>query len=591
MNSQQELLDAINAISQDKNKSCDTPATVLRVDGNTVWVHIDGGADETPVQKTINCSEGETVQVRISNGSAFLVGNASAPPTDDKTANIAHFVAEGAARVAQIADEKAEEAQPAYVSYKVYYKLSETRPDTPTDDTYVAEGWTENEPLWSSDDTRAMWYSIRTKEVSKAVVWSAPLELTSYANIQVLKNAILLEVGEGNVINSIQDSNGENILDSNDEPIYGSIGDLQATNAKIVETAQNILLQVSREYLSTSDAAQTYATQTSLELTDEEIRSDVSRTYVGKGNSGVQTLSSTMLQNVHGVNIYNNTLSVGDAYAHIDGDSFDIKKCTTAGQIDDANDEMYASFGREVTVGTRLAGSTVGQYSQVHGYKGIASGNYAHGEGYYPNVSGDYSHAEGAYGEVEGDYSHAEGFAHYITGNYSHAEGFENIISGNGSHVEGSSSQVSGDYSHAEGEGAMASGYCSHAQNKNTIADSEAQTAIGKYNISDANDTYALIIGNGTANARSDALRVKWDGSVIDGSGNKISPTILTSTTIPSSATIYQFDDASIKTTSVIDIYDTIFGFAPTGMAVSDGICAITFPAQSSSHTIKLFVY
>ena len=591
MNSQQELLDAINAISQDKNKSCDTPATVLRVDGNTVWVHIDGGADETPVQKTINCSEGETVQVRISNGSAFLVGNASAPPTDDKTANIAHFVAEGAARVAQIADEKAEEAQPAYVSYKVYYKLSDTRPDTPTDDTYVAEGWTENEPLWSSDDTRAMWYSIRTKEVSKAVVWSAPLELTSYANIQVLKNAILLEVGEGNVINSIQDSNGDNILDSNDEPIYGSIGDLQATNAKIVETAQNILLQVSREYLSTSDAAQTYATQTSLELTDEEIRSDVARTYVGKGNSGVQTLSSTMLQNVNGVNIYNDTLAVGDTYAHIDGDSFDIKKCTTAGQIDDANDGMYASFGREVTVGTRLAGSTVGQYSQVHGYEGIASGNYAYGEGYYPNVSGDYSHAEGAYGEVEGDYSHAEGFAHYITGNYSHAEGFENIISGNGSHVEGSSSQVSGDYSHAEGEGTMASGYCSHAQNKNTIADSEAQTAIGKYNISDANDTYALIIGNGTANARSDALRVKWDGSVIDGSGNKISPTILTSTTIPSSATIYQFDDASIKTNSVIDIYDSIFGFAPTGMMVSDGICAITFPAQSSSHQIKLFVY
>ena len=119
MNSQQELLDAINTISQGKDKSCDIPATVLRVDADTVWVHIDGGADETPVRKTISCSEGDVVQVRISNGSAFLVGNASAPPTDDKTANIAHFVAEGAARVAQIADEKAEEAQPAYVSYKV----------------------------------------------------------------------------------------------------------------------------------------------------------------------------------------------------------------------------------------------------------------------------------------------------------------------------------------------------------------------------------------------------------------------------------------------------------------------------------------
>ena len=96
MNSQQELLDAINAISQKQDRSCDTPATVLRVEDDTVWVHIDGGADETPVRKTINCEQGETVQVRISNGSAFLVGNASAPPTDDKTANVAHFVAEQA---------------------------------------------------------------------------------------------------------------------------------------------------------------------------------------------------------------------------------------------------------------------------------------------------------------------------------------------------------------------------------------------------------------------------------------------------------------------------------------------------------------
>ena len=93
MSSQQELLNAINTISGSKDKAFDTPATVLRVDGDTVWVHIDGGADETPVLKTINCEQGETVQVRISNGNAFLVGNASAPPTDDKTANVAHFVA------------------------------------------------------------------------------------------------------------------------------------------------------------------------------------------------------------------------------------------------------------------------------------------------------------------------------------------------------------------------------------------------------------------------------------------------------------------------------------------------------------------
>ena len=111
MNSQREFIEAIKTISRDRNRPYDTPATVLRVEDDTVWVHIDGGVDETPVRKTINCEQGETVQVRISNGSAFLVGNASAPPTDDKTANVAHFVAEQADVKATDANDKATEAK------------------------------------------------------------------------------------------------------------------------------------------------------------------------------------------------------------------------------------------------------------------------------------------------------------------------------------------------------------------------------------------------------------------------------------------------------------------------------------------------
>ena len=562
MNSQQELLDAINAISQDKNKSCDTPATVLRVDGNTVWVHIDGGADETPVQKTINCSEGETVQVRISNGSAFLVGNASAPPTDDKTANIAHFVAEGAARVAQIADEKAEEAQPAYVSYKVYYKLSETRPETPTDDTYVAEGWTENEPLWSSDDTRAMWYSIRTKEVSKAVVWSAPLELTSYANIQVLKNAILLEVGEGNVINSIQDSNGENILDSNDEPIYGSIGDLQATNAKIVETAQNILLQVSREYLSTSDAAQTYATQTSLELTDEEIRSDVSRTYVGKGNSGVQTLSSTMLQNVHGVNIYNNTLAVGDTYAHIDGDSFDIKEATTAGTIDDANDTIIASFGAQ---------------SYIQSFAG--SGDYTKLLMTDSNIRLiDHDRFTGDYGWVI-DRDKIETFS----GALSEVSAGINLSSGNiGIGFSGLDTSSIAEIN-VDGNSRFFL-YDDSIGSKSTEIENCKITCLFEPNVT--------VPGAVDPRTVVDAGEIRLTGDVYDYSdGYKKTPTVLTSSTISAATTTYTFADNRITADSTVEVFDEIDGFEYTTCSASAGSCTITFPAQSTSHKIKLHVW
>ena len=63
--------------------------------------------------------------------------------------------------------------------------------------------------------------------------------------------------------------------------------------------------------------------------------------------------------------------------------------------------------------------------------------------------------------------------------------------------------------------------YQTHAQNCYTKASSDNQTAIGKYNVEDANDTYAFIIGNGTAdNARSNAFTVDWSGNVTFGGQN-----------------------------------------------------------------------
>ena len=67
----------------------DTQAMVLRVEGDTLWVHIPGGADETPVQRTINASPGDTIQIRVGGGTAWAVGNATAPPTDDTVATAA----------------------------------------------------------------------------------------------------------------------------------------------------------------------------------------------------------------------------------------------------------------------------------------------------------------------------------------------------------------------------------------------------------------------------------------------------------------------------------------------------------------------
>ena len=81
---------------ENKPEAYDTGATITRIENGVAWVHIPGGVDETPVKLTIAAEVGDEVQVRVSGGSAFLVGNATAPPTDDKVANKAQKTADRA---------------------------------------------------------------------------------------------------------------------------------------------------------------------------------------------------------------------------------------------------------------------------------------------------------------------------------------------------------------------------------------------------------------------------------------------------------------------------------------------------------------
>lgn len=82
-----------SAMKESKTKAYDTVAKVLRVDEKTAYVHIDGGADETPAQMAINCKSGDTVKIRVSGGKAWLTGNLTSPPTDDTAANEANKTA------------------------------------------------------------------------------------------------------------------------------------------------------------------------------------------------------------------------------------------------------------------------------------------------------------------------------------------------------------------------------------------------------------------------------------------------------------------------------------------------------------------
>ena len=108
-----KLTNSMSTVSENKTSPYETPAEVIRIDeeDNIAWVRIPGGTSETPVKRTINCLPGDTVQVRVSNGTAFIQGNETAPPTDDRVANIASDKADEAQLTADEAYEHALTAQ------------------------------------------------------------------------------------------------------------------------------------------------------------------------------------------------------------------------------------------------------------------------------------------------------------------------------------------------------------------------------------------------------------------------------------------------------------------------------------------------
>ena len=164
----------------------------------------------------------------------------------------------------------------------------------------------------------------------------------------------------------------------------------------------------------------------------------------------------------------------------------------------------------------RKAGTTVGTNSVAVGTNTTASASNAHAEGSSTTASAAGAHAEGYDTVASGaNGSHAEGYGSHAEGLASHAEN-NGAATGDYSHAEGGSTTASAIYSHAEGNHTAASGSSSHAEGAGTIATGSSQHAGGKYNIEDNSNTYAEIIGNGTAdNARSNARTLDWQGNEV----------------------------------------------------------------------------
>ena len=237
------------------------------------------------------------------------------------------------------------------------------------------------------------------------------------------------------------------------------------------------------------------------------------------------------------------TVTIGDTTSGncvlIDDDSFDVKHAGTNiihFGYDTGNAESGAATAPYYTIGSRytLASDynpsitySVGTHCIHDGENYVCTTDISEPEAWNSShwklSIGNYSLATGKDVTACGYGASALGYRTSAIKAYDYVEGSYSIANGTCAHAEGNYTVASGDRSHAEGQGSKATGSFSHAQNRSTIAASEAQTTLGKYNVEDANDAYAVIVGNGTADdARSNALGVTWDGDVeLGSSGNR----------------------------------------------------------------------
>ena len=497
--------DLAQLISQSKSTKTgpyDTQAVVKRIEGNTVWVSIPGGIDETPIEKTINCTAGDKVQVRVSGGRAWITGNASAPPTDDTTAIKADTTATAAQIVAADAKATADAVEGIAEAAQASAVRAESAATQAVTDAGRAQTAADNASEYAA---RALGNLSTVQSVAETLTWitaHGTMTLTTDVTPDPTHVYFVVDAGGDYIVNGVTYA----IVT---EPVTADMGTYYELS--IDESLNNYVgthLALDSEGLWLLPAA-----------------SGTNKVLIATGAGSTYTTAGTYMIDSSG-----NTL----ASFRADGATMTASNGTTIAHLgygpgtDGGGGTSDAPY---YTLGYRTG--TVGNYSVAEGEGSEASGYVSHVEGGVCKATGTYSHAEGFYNTASKTAAHAEGSNCTASDNYAHAEGAHSTASGGTSHAEGSYCTASGVSSHAEGAYTIASGDYSHAQNAYTKASSDHQTALGKFNVEDAADTYAVIVGNGTFdNARSNALTVDWSGNVEaagdieDGSGNTLSDAV-----------------------------------------------------------------
>lgn len=80
-----DMKEVLQMLGKRPQAGSDYTGTVTRVKGDTAYVRFSGSdIPDTPVSMSIDCKAGDKVRVRVSGGKAWLTGNDTAPPSNEK---------------------------------------------------------------------------------------------------------------------------------------------------------------------------------------------------------------------------------------------------------------------------------------------------------------------------------------------------------------------------------------------------------------------------------------------------------------------------------------------------------------------------
>lgn len=387
-----ELLSTMKSADASGTKPYDTPATVLRVEGDTAWVHIPGGVDETPVALTVNAKAGDTVQVRVSGGRAFIIGNVTAPPTDDTKAEEANTMAKTANTKANKASEDVAE-----LAKKI--------------------GGNDNQYFWhveSGTDTGS-----HITEMPKDSFISNP----QGNNILIRSNGI-----------AIRDALNEVSIFSNDGV---RIGKTNETHAEITQRALRLVDDYGKRYFQAVDLRDEHG----VARYTETHRGDGTKLLFQMGNDQIAWIDSVLIDGVdctdHARVVATDTIRIypaptegAEIVIRYSSTSSDYNKTLTFGdRYDNIIGSMSVAFGsftkaestHAIAMGYKAA--AIGRYSvafnggKAMGHKSVAMQSAsASGEGSFALMSS----------EVEGIYAFSGGFNNIVGYDYQAVFGTRN---------------------------------------------------------------------------------------------------------------------------------------------------------------------